>query len=118
MGKHDRFKFPYVSSVEELNSMPGADQGFSSPGGVAAALRTSRENVRLMEMRGLVVGYRIREERPWFLDWVTTRDPYYGNDYVYISVSSVRAYAKRVGRKVGGPFPPDPDGELPPATPP
>lgn len=108
MGKREKQKFPYVDSIEVMNTMPGADQGFSSPGGVAAALRVSREYVQKMEERGLVIGYRIRDPRPWLLEWITTRGSYYGTDYVYISVSSVRAYAARNNRPVGGPFPPAP----------
>ena len=108
MGKHDKRKFPYVGSVEEMNRMPGADQGFSSPGGVAMALGISREGVQKMEERGNVIGYRIRGPRPWLPEWITTRDPFYGHDYVFYSVSSVREYAKKNLRPVGGPFPPAP----------
>lgn len=107
MSKDNHKRFPYVEG-SELENMPGAEEGFSSPGGVAMALRTTRENVRHLEQRGLVVGYRVRGPRPWLPSWITTRDPYYGNDYVYYSVSSVREYAARVGREVGGPFPSPP----------
>ena len=106
--KIERKKFPYLNSAEELDSTPEADTGyFVSPGGAASSLGVDRAHIRNLEARGLISGYRIHHPRYWLPRLLTSKPGYEGDDYIYISVASLRAYAKRVGRELRGPVWPE-----------
>ena len=108
--KSERKKFPYLQSAEELDSTPEADTGyFVSPGGAASSLGVDRAHIRNLEARGHISGYRIHHPRYWLPRLLTSKPGYEGDDYIFISVASLRAYAKRVGRELQGPVGPGPN---------
>lgn len=106
--KSERKKFPYLNSAEELDSTPEADTGyFVSPGGAASSLGVDRAHIRNLEARGLLTGYRIHHPRHWLPRLLTSKPGFGGDDHIYISVASLRAYAKRVRRELRGPVWPE-----------
>lgn len=108
MGVRDnRQRFPYVGSVEELMRTPEAEKGFISPGGAAIALGVDRTYIRLLEQRGHLTGYRIRQHRHWVVNLLSSKPLGSGHDEVFVAVESVRAFAKKQGRPILGIIPPE-----------
>lgn len=106
--KGNQCRFPYVTSIDELNQTLEAEEGyFVSPGGAATSLGVTREYIRLLEKRGHLEGYRMRQHRFWLDRLISTKPTPFSQDEVFVSVKSVRAYAKRVGRKLRGPVWPE-----------
>lgn len=105
MAKEIRHKFPYVANIEELNGTPEATNGyFVSPGGAATSLGVSRAEIRNLEARGRISGYRMHSVRRSLLPRLLSSKPdNHGPDYVFVSVSSVRAFARERGIVLRGP---------------